>query len=71
MTISALLALGLLVYLATKVSRTSRRWKELPPGPPTVPVLGNLHQLSPIHTHKLYAPSHSLALRAHPARKVH
>ncbi|EIN06320.1 cytochrome P450 [Punctularia strigosozonata HHB-11173 SS5] len=47
----ALCALG---YLIVRLSQTSRRRKGLPPGPPTLPLLGNLHLYSPRLTYLLY-----------------
>jgi hypothetical protein len=48
----AVVALVIVAYLATKALRAGRRRQGLPPGPPTVPLLGNLHMLSPVDLHK-------------------
>ncbi len=34
---------ALLIYLVYRVSQVGSRDKRLPPGPPTIPILGNLH----------------------------
>lgn len=41
-------------YLTTKLLRAGSRDKNLPPGPPTVPVLGNLHQIPLTGFYKKY-----------------
>lgn len=52
------LGLAFLIYFAFKLITMGRREKGLPPGPPTVPILGNLHQipLTGIHTKYLLSP---------------
>ena len=44
-TIAALLA-AFLAYGLFRLLSIGRRPKDFPPGPPTVPVLGNIHQVS-------------------------
>lgn len=39
------LALASFVLVLWRLSRIGRRLKEYPPGPPTLPVIGNLHQI--------------------------
>ncbi len=34
------------LYTLVKVSKVGSRAKGLPPGPPTIPILGNLHLVS-------------------------
>lgn len=34
---------ALVLYCIAALLRVGRRSKDLPPGPPTVPILGNLH----------------------------
>lgn len=38
-------ALPLLLYLLWKASQMGKRDPRLPPGPPTIPILGNAHML--------------------------
>ena len=40
--IFAVLSIGVLVWIVLKVLRTGQREKGLPPGPPTLPLLGNM-----------------------------
>jgi hypothetical protein len=42
----ALLAIGLAIAGIVRLLSIGRRPKSYPPGPPTVPILGNLHQVS-------------------------
>ena len=42
------LVLLLSILLLRKLSKLGSRPKDLPPGPPTVPILGNIHQVSDI-----------------------
>ena len=45
------LAIGLLGYVVYKIFNSGKRQKGLPPGPPTVPVLGNALVLPPRYAH--------------------
>ncbi|KAK8024078.1 cytochrome P450 [Apiospora rasikravindrae] len=59
-------ALAVIVWKTTKVGRRPRNW---PPGPPTLPLIGNLHQIPRHNRHlqfqkwaKEYGPIYSLVL---------
>ena len=43
-TLSALALSSILLFI-WRLSRIGRRLKDYPPGPPTLPVIGNLHQI--------------------------
>ncbi|KAI0019003.1 cytochrome P450 [Xylariomycetidae sp. FL0641] len=69
--LSLLLALSLVAggYLTWRLLRIGHRPADLPPGPPTVPLLGNLHQMPRENAHlqftrwaKEYGPIYSLML---------
>jgi hypothetical protein len=58
-----------ILYLLGKAWRSSQRDPHLPPGPPTLPFIGNLHQMPTEKTHfqlakwaKEYGPIFSLKL---------
>ncbi|KAI0869338.1 cytochrome P450 [Hypoxylon argillaceum] len=63
------LALSALLFVAVQCRKTGRRPPGYPPGPPTLPVLGNLHQLPKTNGHlqfqkwaREYGPVYSLML---------
>jgi hypothetical protein len=66
----AWMALGFLFTLFVwRISRIGRRPKNLPPGPPTLPIIGNLHQMPKENVHlqfqkwaQKYGPVYSLVL---------
>ncbi|KAI9870839.1 MAG: hypothetical protein M1830_003744, partial [Pleopsidium flavum] len=58
-----------LVLLSVRLHRVGRRPHEYPPGPPTIPILGNVHQMPTHDAHKQfqkwaeeYGPVYSLIL---------
>ncbi|KAJ9202740.1 hypothetical protein DTO166G4_7308 [Paecilomyces variotii] len=62
------LSLLLIVFLI-RVLRIGRRPKDIPPGPPTLPIIGNIHQMPTRDLHKqlykwaqVYGPVYSLIL---------
>ncbi|KAK7755682.1 hypothetical protein SLS62_002293 [Diatrype stigma] len=68
LTIWAVLAIPILLILQ-RISRIGQRPKGYPPGPPTLPLIGNLHQLQKEKNHLLfqkwakeYGPVYSLVL---------
>ncbi|PSN66267.1 cytochrome P450 [Corynespora cassiicola Philippines] len=69
MSLVLYLLIGLLLAVGYKIRNVGRRAKDLPPGPPTLPIIGNLHQIpkeKPHHQFKKwadeYGPVYSLIL---------
>ncbi len=63
------LAIAACLMILWRISRLSRRLKDYPPGPPTLPVVGNLHQIPGEKRHlqfgkwaEEYGPIYSLML---------
>ena len=52
--ITTTLIVAALFFLLFPLLRVGRRPKGLPPGPPTVPILGNVHLLPPRDVHLQY-----------------
>ena len=49
-----LVALSCALYLLYSILRFGHRDKRLPPGPPTLPILGNAHQIPSRNFHVKY-----------------
>lgn len=63
------LLLAILAVLVVKLGKVGQRPKGCPPGPPTLPIIGNLHQLPSTNAHVKfkewadeYGPIYSLVL---------
>jgi hypothetical protein len=52
------LIIAIFLYAAFKVFLMGKRGKNLPPGPPTLPILGNLHQIPITGLHAKYGFFH-------------
>ena len=64
-----ILVLCVVVYGVFRMSQIGRRPKDIPPGPPTIPLLGNIHLMPARDAHKQfqkwsqeYGPVYSLML---------
>ncbi|KAH8807119.1 putative cytochrome P450 oxidoreductase [Xylogone sp. PMI_703] len=64
-----ILLLAVLIFILVNILRTGRRPRDYPPGPPTLPVLGNIHLMPKHDAHKQfrkwaeqYGPVYSLIL---------
>ncbi|KAK1725113.1 cytochrome P450 [Colletotrichum acutatum] len=64
-----LIPLAIVAFAIFKLRNVGRRPKNYPPGPPTLPLIGNLHQIPPTQSHhqfkqwaKEYGPVYSLIL---------
>ena len=67
--VQSALTLAAFLLVVWRLTRVGRRLKDYPPGPPTVPILGNLHQIPPEKRHlqfgrwaQEYGPIYSLIL---------
>lgn len=67
-----LLAILILVYVLLKLKDIGKREDGLPPGPPTVPLLGNAHLMPRKNVHEKYATLLFNAFQAHfVGNKIH
>lgn len=64
---------GLVAYAVLRLLQVGRRPSGLPPGPPTLPIIGNLHRMPKFKPHKvfaewgkLYGPIYSIMVGSNP-----
>ncbi|KAK2607111.1 hypothetical protein N8I77_005815 [Diaporthe amygdali] len=69
MAYTALIPLAIIITIIFRLRNVGRRPKNYPPGPPTLPIIGNLHQIPPKNQHvqfkkwsEEYGPIYSLIL---------
>lgn len=70
--ISAAVTALLILYGLARLLSIGRRPKDYPPGPPTLPLLGNIHQASAHRLYSKFVPQNMLTATVKmPARDAH
>lgn len=67
MAYTALIPLVIVAAIVYKLRNVGRRPKNYPPGPPTMPIIGNLHQMpskNPHHQFKKWAEEYGYVWKA-------